>query len=134
MAITRHNLRIKAFELIFQSNLVDVNDVLAISKVDDAEYFENPYVESTVSGVWNNISDIDEIISAHLKTDWSLPRLSKVVLAVLRLGVYEIVYNSDVPSGAAINEAVEITKQYADEGEHSFVNGILGQILKDTSK
>ena len=71
------------------------------------------------------------MISEHLKPTWSLKRLSKVLYSALKLAIFEMFYLDDVPAGAAINEAVEIVKQYGDEKEPAFVNGILAAILKD---
>lgn len=134
MAISRHKLRVKAFELVFQSNIVEADSVIEIAKTDESDYFKNQYVEKAVLGVCEKRDEIDSIISSHLKAGWSLGRLSKVVLAVLRLAIYEMCYIDDVPVGVAINEAVEITKEYGEEKEPAFVNGILAAILKDQSK
>jgi len=132
MAISRHKLRVKAFELVFQSNLVPPSEVIEIARIEENEYFDNTYVETTVLGVYENLEKIDDLISSHLKPGWSKGRLSKVVLAVLRLAVYEMLFSADVPAAAAINEAVEITKEYGEEKEPVFVNGILAAILKDS--
>lgn len=134
MTISRHKLRVKAFELVFQSNLVPVSEVIEISRVDEPEYYDNKYLEKTVIGVFEDLEKIDNLIITHLKPGWSIGRLSKVVLAVLRLAVFEMLFSDDVPSSVAINEAVEITKEYGEEKEPVFVNGILASILKDSEK
>lgn len=131
MAISRHELRIKAFELIFQSNVISAEEALDIARIEEPEYFKKTYVETVVAGAAAKKVIIDALIKEHLRENWSLERLSKVVYAVLKLAVFEIFYLEDVPAGAAINEAVEIVKQYGDEKEPAFVNGILAAILRD---
>ena len=131
MAISRHALRIKAFELVFQSNIITAEEALDIARIEEPDYFNNAYVETAVKGVSEKKDIIDKMISEHLKPTWSLKRLSKVVYSALKLAIFEMFYLDDVPAGAAINEAVEIVKQYGDEKEPAFVNGILAAILKD---
>lgn len=131
MAISRHDLRIKAFELIFQCSVISADEAIDISRIEEPEYYKKPYVEAVVNGVYEKREEIDNIISSHLKKNWSLERLPKVVRTVLRLAVFEMIYSDDVPPGVAINEAVEITKQYGDEKDPSFVNGLLASVYKE---
>jgi len=131
MAISRHELRIKAFELVFQSNVISAEEALDIARVEEPDYFKKPYLETVVNGVNENKKEIDVCISTHLKENWSIHRLSKVVCTALRLAIFEMQYLDDVPPGVAINEAVEIVKQYGDEKEPAFVNGLLAAVLRD---
>ncbi len=80
-----------------------------------------------------NIHHVDEIIENHLKDDWKIDRISKVELAILRIAVTEMLYVDDVPDSVAINEAVELAKQYSDEGSSSFINGLLGAWLRESA-
>lgn len=80
-------------------------------------------------GVVDNIDKLDEVISNNIR-GWSIKRLSKVSLSVLRLAVYELMFESDIPVGITINEAVELAKKYGDEGDSSYINGVLGTISK----
>ena len=132
MAISRHELRIKAYELIFQINVISADEALDIARIEEPDYFKKTYLETVVNGVELNKEKIDSIISKHLKENWSLHRLSKMVYAALRLAIFEMQYLDDVPPGVAINEAVEIVKQYGDEKEPAFVNGLLAAVLKDS--
>ena len=88
---------------------------------------ETAYISDIVTGVWAHCAHLDEQIAAHAK-GWNITRLSKITIALLRLALYEMEYVDDVPTGAAINEAVELAKTYESEEAGAFINGILGTI------
>ena len=88
------------------------------------------YIRFCVQGVYANKPEIDGIIERYA-VGWKLGRISKVSLAVLRLAVFEILYVEDAPTGAVINEAVEIARRYEEEDKVSFINGILGSFVRD---
>lgn len=78
--------------------------------------------------------DIEEIITKHAK-NWSLSRIAKVDLAILKLSICEIVYmNKEVPVKVSINEAIDLAKLYCDDKSPKFINGILGSVVNDTQK
>ena len=80
-------------------------------------------------GVEATLGEVDALIAENT-VDWSIDRISRVDLAILRVAVYEMLYREDVPTGASINEAVELAKRFGGERSYSFVNGILGTIAK----
>ena len=80
-------------------------------------------------GVHAHLAEIDEEISAHAK-DWSIGRIAKVDLSILRLAVYELLYEKGIPVGATVNEAVEIAKEFGGEKSAGFINGVLGAVAK----
>lgn len=81
-------------------------------------------------GVHAHLTEIDETIEAHAK-DWSIQRIAKVDLSILRVAVYELLYETAIPEGATVNEAVELAKLFGGEKSAGFVNGILGAIAKE---
>lgn len=83
-----------------------------------------------VEGVLANLGEIDRHIAAYAR-EWSLPRLAAVDRNVLRLAVFELEHEAEVPAGAAVNEAVEIAKAYGGEASGRFANGLLRQMLRD---
>jgi N utilization substance protein B len=85
------------------------------------------YAREVVDGVSDHASDIDEKIQMYAHA-WSLDRMPAVDRAILRMATWEIVYNADVDAAVAINEAVELAKQYSTEDSAKFVNGVLGKI------
>lgn len=85
------------------------------------------FAEDLVHGVQAQRESIDEAIRARSK-NWSLSRMPRVDLNVLRMATYELMYRSDIPKKVSINEAIEIVRRYGDKESPSFVNGILDEI------
>ena len=90
---------------------------------------DSAYIRATVEGVQQKLPELDEQISRYAE-NWSHKRLSKTTLSLLRLALYEKDFVDDVPVGAAINEAVELAKQYESEEAAGFINGILGAVVR----
>ena len=89
------------------------------------------YVSQMLEGVRAHTAQIDEFVSRFAK-DWTIDRIARVDLSILRVAIYEMLYRKeDVPTGAAINEAVELAKRYGGERSYAFVNGILGSVAKE---
>lgn len=126
----RHEAREVAFIIIFEKSFQDETPLdEIIDSAAESEFFEvNRFVTRTVKDVFDNLPKIDETIEQYL-VGWTNTRISRVARAILRLGVYEILY-SDVPDGVAINEAVEITKKYSEQKEASYINGVLGSVAR----
>lgn len=146
--MTRSEIREHIFKLVFR---LEFND---ISEMPDqlSRYFEDVYKDDETGGTDNlkiclfseeeeayiknkydriveHLSGIDEIINNNSKS-WDVTRIGKVDLALLRLAVYEILYDVDIPVGVAIDEAVELAKKYGQDESSSFVNGILASVAK----
>lgn len=99
---------------------------LYAGKLDETQ---TKYIVSVVKGVAEHLEELDGQIERNAK-GWSMSRLSRITVAVLRLALYEMQYVEDVPLGAAINEAVELAKIYDSEETASFINGVLGTIAR----
>ena len=130
---TRSEARAAAFTQIFQLNQQGDDKGQMMEHLLNAipECEDNlGYIQTVVNGVDEKSAELDEVISAHLKKGWTVHRISKVSLAILRLALFEIKYVDDVPEKVAINEAVELAKTYGGEEDAKFVNGILGAIVK----
>ena len=97
--------------------------------VDSQPEVNQSFAEEIAAGVKETVEELDAIISEHA-IGWTIDRISKVDLAILRVALYEMLYRDDVPTGAAINEAVEIAKGYVEEDVVKFVNGILGSFVR----
>lgn len=87
------------------------------------------YIEAKEKAVREKISEIDQIIDKNTE-GWDTTRMGKVELTILRLAVYEMLFDEDVPKGVAIDEAVEIAKKFGQDNSGGFVNAILAKILK----
>ena len=132
---TRHEERVEAFYLLFEQLFQKDNVVeILIEDAKDARDAEiGVYTRTLVAGVEEKREELDKIIEANLK-GWKLRRLSRVSLTILRRAVYEVMYVDAVPVSVAINEAVEIAKEYATPADGAFVNGVLGSVAKQTGK
>jgi len=89
-----------------------------------------PYVTELVVGTHARLQEIDRSLEGYLK-GWKVERLSRVDLQILRLAVYEMLYQEDVPPKVAINEAIELAKWFGTEDSGKFVNGVLGKMFKE---
>jgi N utilization substance protein B len=99
----------------------------------DAEYAdaEVPFFDDIVRGVDARRDEIDDLLTTRLAAGWSLTRLDKAMLQVLRAGTYELLARADVPVAVAISEYVDVAKAFFDDGQAKFVNGILDAVAKD---
>jgi N utilization substance protein B len=90
---------------------------------------DQAYIDDVLAGIESHEDEIDENIQ-EFSVDWSLDRMARVDLTILRLATYEILYREDVPGSVAINEAVELAGKYSDPAGGRFINGVLGSILR----
>lgn len=136
----RHELREQVFRLLFRAEFYSgqemeeqrslfLEDLPAEDTGRTANGAEGAYITERCTRIQEKLSEIDRIINEHTE-GWDTGRMGKVELAVLRLGTYEIVFDEEIPGSVAINEAVEIAKQYGQETSGGFVNAILGKIVK----
>jgi len=94
------------------------------------EKAEIDYINEIFAGIKENKEEIVNLIQNNLKEKWSVDRISKIDLAILKVAIYELVF-SKLPYKVVINEAVELAKKYGDDNSKSFVNGILASIVKE---
>ena len=119
-----------AMQLIFEQLFGGEGETQALVDLIDYEPGDNDraYIDTVVAGVKEHAADLDAEIAACLR-GWTLQRLSRVDLAILRLSTYEMKYAS-LPAAVSINEAVELTRKYSSESSCPFVNGVLGTISR----
>jgi N utilization substance protein B len=104
--------------------------------IEDVEYAdaEVEFFDDVVRGVTARKAELDGLISARLAKGWSLARLDKPMLQILRAGAYELVARPDVPTGSVISEYVDVAKAFYDNKEAAFVNGLLDAVAKDVRR
>lgn len=122
----RRVAREKALQALYQIDLSDIPVDDAIENVLDGEE-QNDFLQALVVHTVENLDEIDETIKRYLE-NWSIDRLAKVDLNILRIGVNELLYNDEVPKNVAINEAIEVAKRFGDEKSSKFINGILSKV------
>ena len=131
MELNRSELRKKIMTILYQINICeqnkikyDVNDLIKnILEID------NDFVKETVYGVITNRKQIDEYANKYLK-NWSLDRLGNTDQAIIRLGIYELMY-TNTPAVVAINEAVELAKLYSDDAVKGMINSVLDKVYHE---
>lgn len=126
--LNRSELRIKIMTILYQINMYDKNKINynVDNVIKEVLEIDNEFVKETVYGVITYKKEIDELANKNLK-DWTIDRLGFTDQAILRIGIYELLY-SDTPDIVAINEAVELAKNYSDDSVKSMVNATLDKI------
>ena len=127
----RSEIREHVFKLLFRVEFHAAADLAEQDKL----YFEplglvpedRKLISERTALIEEHLDDIDERIE-NLCVGWKKGRIGKVELTILRLAIYEIIYDDDVPTGVAINEAIELAKKYGGDDSPSFVNGVLGKL------
>ncbi len=128
--VTRHEEREQAFVLLFEQIFQEHSIDIIVEDAKEARDIETgKYALKLAKGVEEKREELDAVIESNLK-GWKMNRISKVSLTVLRIAVYEMMYEKTVPVSVAINEAVELSKKYATKGDAKFVNGVLGAAVK----
>ena len=128
--MTRKQAREEAFILVFEKEFNDngIEDILEAA-AEARDLVPDDYINSVFKGVYRHLEELDSIISEN-SVGWSIGRISKTALCIMRLAIFEMKYLDDIPVSVSINEAVELCKKYATENDASFVNGILSTVAK----
>ena len=96
------------------------------------EFDDVPFVENTVNGILTHLDEVDALIAKYAP-QWPIEQITLVDRNVLRIGVYELKFNPDIPARVSINEAIELAKTFGGESSGKFVNGVLGAIYRDAT-
>jgi N utilization substance protein B len=139
---SRSAARLAAVQALYQQDmegipvarlLKEFHDHRLGATVEDAQYHdaERDFFDDIVSGANDRSEEIDGLIQSRLAKGWSLERLDRPMLAILRAGAYELVARADVPTGSVISEYVDVAHAFYDKRESGFVNGILDAIAKE---
>ena len=130
--MNRSKVREETFKLLysleFYTDEIDtqINDYIeenSISEINDIKY-----IRETIKGIEKEKENIDKLISDNLAAKWTIERISKIDLSILRLAIYEI-KNTETPYKVAINEAVELAKMYGEDNSKVFINGVLASMV-----
>ena len=145
--MTRRQVREEIFKLLFSVEFHDEGDRIrqmewflmdpeeddGILLDEDEDLVEIPeqekaYIKTKYRDILDHLEEIDTLLNEKI-SGWKTGRMAKVDLAILRLALYEIRYEEDIPEGVAINEAVELAKKYGTDKSGSFVNGALAKVI-----
>jgi N utilization substance protein B len=124
----RTKARKRALDALYEADIkgTDARETLAATE-DTLQAPLNPYTSEIVDGVYENLDQIDDLISTYSQ-GWTIDRMPAVDRNIVRIGVYELIWNPDVPVGVAISEAVDLAKLLSTDESGSFVNGLLARI------
>jgi N utilization substance protein B len=127
----RHNARKLALASIFCWLFSDSDDeeclLLSRDLLDTSDY-DKSVIDEIVKGVKDHRKEIDNLIKTNAP-DWPLDKISKVDLVILRISIFEIVFSKSVPDKVAIDEAVELAKEFGNDTSSKFINGVLGSVV-----
>ena len=130
----RSEMRELAFKLIYETEMqkeLDSNQLEIFFENNEIEDEQvKVYLTNIRIGIEKNEEEINGLISKYLKEKWTLERISKVNLSLIKIAIFEMLYK-DVPFRVVINEVVELAKRYSDEMAPQFINGILASIVKE---
>ena len=135
--MVRSELREHIFKMLFQIEFNDAQDMPERLKnyfelLEDVADKDKEYIQKKYEAVAAKVPEIDSLLNESAK-GWRTARMNKVDLTVLRLAVYEMKWDEDIPVEVAINEAVKLAKRFGGENSSSFVNGVLGKIARQES-
>ena len=137
--MSRSELREHIFKMLFQIEFNNKKEMAEqeklyfellkdVAEIEVAEK-EQAYITNKYRAIVEKITEIDKLLN-ELSTGWKTTRMSRVDLTILRLAAYELKWDEDVPTGVAINEAVELAKKYSSDSGPSFINGVLAKVAK----
>ncbi len=130
--MTRRALRENIFRILFKLEFNTIDEMkeqidFSISDMEDVEDKDKDYIIDKTNKIISLIDEIDSIV-VDISDGWRIERLGKAELTILRLAVYEMRYDQDVPFKVAINEALELSKIYCNEEAKRFINGLLAKV------
>lgn len=132
MGKTRSELREKAMVILYQVDILKNNNVefSVENLIEENLEVDNEFVRNIVYGVITHIDSLDELANKYMK-DWSINRIDKTGAAILRIGLYEMLYEDETPNVVAINEAIELAKKYSDDNVRKIINAVLDKVNND---
>ncbi|MCS4489260.1 transcription antitermination factor NusB [Corynebacterium sp. ES2794-CONJ1] len=135
---SRYKARRRAVDFLYESEARDIDPVallsdrVSLAALPASEIAPvNPYTREIVAGVAEELDRIDSVIASHLSENWELHRISAVDRAILRVAVWELIFNEDVPVKTAIKDGIELASQYSVDDAFAYINGVLDSIAKN---
>lgn len=132
----RHLSRIIVMQSIFEWDFRPESDVFEIIKRNIEAFQEDcdlEYIDKCVKGIIENDRKIDEIIT-KAAPEWPIEQIASIDKSILRVAIYELLFDQEVPPKVVINEAVELGKTYGSENSYKFINGVLGTLFKQDER
>lgn len=128
----RRELREKILQALFQIDFTGVDAIEAFNYLKEENNFDDKdilFIEKRINGTLFNLKKIDEEISKYLK-EWTIERIPRVDRALLRMSVYELLFDKEISYKIVLNEAIELAKDYSSDDSAKFINGVLGSLIR----
>ena len=131
--MSRREIREQIFKILFQTEFYGDQEwedhlYLFVEGLGELDEKDSDYIISKVKDIYQHLDEIDELINTNADR-WKTGRMAKAELAIIRLAVYEMKYDDDIPQGVAINEAVELAKIFGGDTSSAFINGVLAKLV-----
>ena len=134
--MTRRELREQIFKLLFRvefnnrEEMPEQTEFFFEEEENQADVADTAYITDKLNRILEKLTEIDAALNEKVE-GWDTGRMGKVYLTVLRLAVYEILFDEEIPTGVAINEAVELAKKFGQDSSSAFVNGVLAKFVQE---
>ncbi|MCX6812720.1 MAG: transcription antitermination factor NusB [Candidatus Berkelbacteria bacterium] len=128
--MNRHLSRMVSMQAIYESNFrpdADLKEILERSLAEFADNVDKDYIKTTILGVSQKKVELDAVIE-KCAPEWPIDQIALIDKSILEIAIYELKYTKDLPPKVAINEAVELSKQFGNDNSSKFVNGVLGTV------
>lgn len=131
----RSKVREEVFKIIFRQPFMEQTEMeeqieFSMEELEGKSSENQTYIRDKANGILEHLNVIDSEIEKNCE-GWNLNRIGKAEITIMRIAVYELLYEEDIPNKVAINEAVELSKIYCDEDAKGFVNAVLGKVAKN---
>ena len=132
--MSRRELREQIFKMLFRIEFHEGMEMeeqmqLFLEEEEEISKEDSEYIRNKYENIVEHLEEIDASVNEKAK-GWKTSRMAKVELSLIRLAVYEIQYDEDIPAGVAINEAVELAKKYGADSSPAFINGVLAKFVR----
>ncbi|KGF20822.1 MULTISPECIES: transcription antitermination factor NusB [Micrococcaceae] len=126
---TRSKARRRALEILFEAEQRGIEAADVLQRRDEDGAAVNPYTRELVGGVSTHTTQLDEVLTTYAQ-GWTLDRMPAVDRAALRIGLWELLYNDEIPDAVAVDEAVRLVREMSTSESPDFVNGLLGRLQR----
>lgn len=130
----RSQVREEIFKILFRAPFMESTEMeeqieFSLEELEGKSEENQTYINNKVHAVLDHIKELDDKIESCCE-GWTIGRIGKAEISIMRIAVYEIMFEEEVPDSVAINEAVELSKIYCDEDAKSFINAVLGKVVR----
>ncbi len=133
--MSRHKARVLAFQALFSYDMggEGLDELLTLNWVENAGDLDvetSDFARILIAGTVNHVQEIDSCIKNHLAPKWQFERLNRVTVAILRISIFSLLYQKDMPVSVVIDQAIKISKEYGEDDAFKFINAMLDNISK----